>query len=198
MAALTEEQTMLKEQAKAWAGDEAPVSKFREMRDSGNEFGFDKNTWASISEMGWSGILVPDAFGGADMGYQTFGVVLEELGRQLTASPLLASGLVGASALIAGGNEAQKKTWLPRIAEGSAVVSLAVDDDALQEEIVRQAALSRRSLQQLEQMFARFRKAENVVAAGRSSRARVQNVERIRSQVASILAELDERKGGAG
>jgi alkylation response protein AidB-like acyl-CoA dehydrogenase len=128
MAALTEEQSLLKEQAKAWARDEAPVAKFREMRDSGNEFGFDKATWSSIGEMGWAGILVPEEFGGVDMGYLTFGVVLEELGRQLTASPLLASGLVAASALAAGGTDAQSKTWLPKIADSTAIVTLAVDE----------------------------------------------------------------------
>ena len=130
MAALTEEQALLKEQAATWARDEAPVAKFREMRDSGNENGFDKATWESIGELGWAGILVPEAYGGVDMGYLTFGVVAEELGRQLTASPLLASGLAGATALRLGGSESQKQTWLPRIADGSAIVTLAADEGA--------------------------------------------------------------------
>ncbi|MDJ0864938.1 MAG: acyl-CoA dehydrogenase family protein [Myxococcota bacterium] len=128
MAALTEEQALLREQAKSWARDEAPVAKFREMRDSGNALGFDKATWEAIGELGWAGIVVPEAHGGVDMGYLTFGVVLEELGRQLTASPLLASGLVGATALTLGGSEAQKQAWLPRIADGSVIATLAVDE----------------------------------------------------------------------
>ncbi|MGH0037939.1 MAG: acyl-CoA dehydrogenase family protein [Myxococcota bacterium] len=128
MAALTEEQALLKEQAQSWARDEAPVARFREMRDSGNEQGFDKATWTAIGELGWAGIVVPEAYGGVDMGHLTFGVVLEELGRQLTASPLLASGLVGASTLVLGGSEEQKQSWLPKIADGSAVVTLAVDE----------------------------------------------------------------------
>ena len=128
MAALTEEQSLLQEQARSWARDEAPVAKFREMRDSRNESGFDKATWQAIGEMGWAGILVPEEYGGVDMGYLTFGVVLEELGRQLTASPLLASGLAGATALLAAGNEEQKKAWLPQIADGSKIVTLAVDE----------------------------------------------------------------------
>jgi len=128
MAALTEEQAQLKELAKSWARDEAPVAKFREMRDSGNELGFDAATWASIAEMGWAGIIVPEEYGGVDMGHLTFGIVLEELGRQLTASPLLASGLVGASALLLAGDDAQKQAWLPKIADGSAIVTLAVDE----------------------------------------------------------------------
>jgi alkylation response protein AidB-like acyl-CoA dehydrogenase len=128
MAALTEEQTLLKEQAKSWASEEAPVAKFREMRDLGVEQGFDEATWTAIGEMGWPGILVPEELGGVDMGHLTFGVVLEELGRQLTASPLLASGLIGANALLLGGSPTQQKTWLPRIACGSSIVTLAVDE----------------------------------------------------------------------
>ena len=122
MAALTEEQELLKEQAKSWANEEAPVSKFREMRDAKTEEGFDQRTWKSISEMGWAGILVAEEHGGVAMGHLTAGVVLEELGRQLTASPLFASGIVGASALALAGNEAQQGAWLPRIADGSAIV----------------------------------------------------------------------------
>ena len=110
MAALTEEQSLLKEQAKSWAREEAPVARFRKMRDSGNELGFDQTTWSSIGEMGWAGIVIPAEFGGLDMGHLTLGIVLEELGRQLTASPLLASGLVGATALVAGGKRCAERS----------------------------------------------------------------------------------------
>lgn len=128
MAVLTEEQSMLKDQAHAWARDESPVTSFRQMRNSGSEQGYDDNTWSQIAQMGWSGILVPEANGGSGMDYATFGVVLEETGRQLVASPLLASGLVGASALKLGNNDALSQEWLPKIADGSAVVTLAVDE----------------------------------------------------------------------
>jgi alkylation response protein AidB-like acyl-CoA dehydrogenase len=128
MAALTEEQTLIQAQAKSWASEESPVSKFREMRDSGNELGFDKATWASIGELGWAGILVPEEHGGVDMGHLTFGVVLEELGRQLTASPLLASGLIGVDALRLAGSESQQTRWLPALAEGRSILTLAVDE----------------------------------------------------------------------
>lgn len=128
MAALTEEQQLLKDQAGTWARDEMPVSRFRAMRDSGNERGFDSATWSSVAEMGWAGILVPEEHGGADMGYLTFGVVAEELGRQLVASPLLASGLGGATALGVAGNAEQKRAWMPQIADGSKIVTLAIDE----------------------------------------------------------------------
>jgi len=128
MAALTEEQTMLKDQAKAWVTEQAPVSAFRKMRDSGVHGCFDADTWQGIVEMGWTGILVPEAYGGSEMGYLTMGVLLEETGRQLTASPLVASALVGATAILQGGSEAQKSAWLPKIVDGSAILTLAVDE----------------------------------------------------------------------
>jgi alkylation response protein AidB-like acyl-CoA dehydrogenase len=128
MAALTEEQSMLKDQASAWATEQAPVQKFREMRDSGVAEGFTPATWESMVEMGWTGILIPEAYGGSDLGYLTFGVVLEQLGRQLTASPLFASALVGASAVMLGGNDAQKQQLLPKVVDGSEILTLAVDD----------------------------------------------------------------------
>ena len=128
MAALTEEQSMLKDQASSWAKEQAPVTRFRGMRDSGVETAFEPATWEAMVEMGWTGILVPEAYGGSDLGYLTFGVVLEELGRQLTASPLFASALVGATALKLGGSDAQKQHHLPKIVDGSEVLTLAVDE----------------------------------------------------------------------
>lgn len=128
MAALNEEQSLLKDQAVAWVREQAPVNKFRAMRDSGVEAAFAPEIWPAMVEMGWTGILVPEQYGGSDLGYLTFGIVLEELGRQLVASPLFASALVGASALLLGGNDAQKKTLLPAIVDGSQIVTLAVDE----------------------------------------------------------------------
>jgi len=128
MAALTEEQALLKDQAATWAREHAPVSAFRAMRDSGNPQCFDKGTWAEIAELGWASIVVPEEYGGVGMGFLTFGVVAEELGRHLVASPLLASGLAGATALVIAGDAEQKQTWLPRIGEGSVVLTLATDE----------------------------------------------------------------------
>lgn len=128
MAALTEEQTMIKDQAKSWVMEQAPVQKFRELRDEGDSSGFTAQTWSAMIDMGWTGIIVPEQYGGSNLGYLTFGVVLEEIGRQLTASPLLSSALVGASAILLGGSDAQKQSWLPGIVDGSAILTLAVDE----------------------------------------------------------------------
>ena len=128
MAVLTEEQSMLRDAAKSWVQEKSPVNAFRKMRDSGAELGYDAAAWNEMAEMGWAGVIVPEEFGGSDFGYLSLGLVLEELGRTLTASPLLVSGLAGASALILGGSDAQKSQWLPKVADGSAVVALAVDE----------------------------------------------------------------------
>jgi len=129
MAALNEEQAMIRDQAKAWASEQAPVQLFREMRDSANPQAFTQSTWQQMVDLGWSGILIPEQYGGSDLGYLTFGIILEELGRQLTASPLIASALVGASALLLAGNEQQKQALLPKIVDGTEILTLAVDEN---------------------------------------------------------------------
>ena len=128
MAVLTEEQTMLRDAARGWAQEKSPVAALRRVRDEGSEIGFDPALWAEIAGMGWAGVIIPEACGGVDLGYLTLGLILEETGRTLTASPLLASGLAAASALVLGGNDEQKAEWLPRIAAGEIVATLAVDE----------------------------------------------------------------------
>ena len=128
MALLSEEQTMIRDQAVAWVRDDSPVTQFRAMRDSGTPLGFFPETWDAMVNLGWPGMLIPEAYGGSGLGYLTFGVVLEQLGRHLTASPLFASALVGASAIIQAGNEAQKTAILPKVADGSAILSLALEE----------------------------------------------------------------------
>jgi alkylation response protein AidB-like acyl-CoA dehydrogenase len=128
MAVLSEEQTMIRDGAKSWVQEKSPVTAFRKLRDSGNPDGFDRNVWKEMAEMGWAGILIPEEFGGTGLGYLTLGLVLEETGRTLTASPLVSTALTATTALILGGNDAQKKKYLPQIAEGKLIATLAVDE----------------------------------------------------------------------
>lgn len=128
MAVLTEEQSFIKEQASAWVTAKAPVSSFRALRDSKSKQAFLPQTWKAMVDMGWSGILVPEQHGGSDLGYLTCGLILEQLGRQLTASPFFSSSLVGASALMLAGNPAQQDALLPGIVNGSAILTLALDE----------------------------------------------------------------------
>lgn len=127
MAVLTEEQTVLRDMAREWADNESPVTAFRKMRDAAPAEFYDAAGWKAQAEMGWAGILVPEAQGGAGMGYLSLGLVLEQLGRNLVATPLAATA-AATSALILGGSEAQQAEWLPRIAAGDVVAALAMDE----------------------------------------------------------------------
>ncbi len=130
MAVLTEEQSMLRDAARTWTREKSPVTAFRKMRDSGAPLGYDPAAFAEMAEMGWTGVIIPEEYGGSDFGYLSLGLILEETGRTLTASPILATALAGASAIILGGTQAQKEAWLPKIASGELVATLAVDEGA--------------------------------------------------------------------
>jgi alkylation response protein AidB-like acyl-CoA dehydrogenase len=125
MAVLSEEQEMLRDMARDWAANESPVTAFRKLRDSGE--GFDRTAWQAMAGMGWTGVIIPEAYGGSDFGWLSMGLVIEELGKTLTASPLVAS-TVAASAIILGGSDEQQAKWLPKISSGEAIATLAVDE----------------------------------------------------------------------
>ncbi len=128
MAVLTEDQNILRDGARAWTQDRSPVSAFRKLRDAG--LCFDRAVYAQMAEMGWTGVILPEVYGGSDFGFLSLGLVVEELGRNLAASPLLSSAVAVGSALVLGGSEAQKAAWLPRIAAGEVVGAVAVDEGA--------------------------------------------------------------------
>jgi alkylation response protein AidB-like acyl-CoA dehydrogenase len=125
---LNEEAGMLKDAARGYLTTSAPVSQLRKLRDSGSEDGFDRQTWAAMAEMGWTGVLVPEAHGGAEMGHVAAGVIAEEMGRTLTASPYISTAIMGATALSRHGSDAQKSEWLPKIVSGEAITAVAADE----------------------------------------------------------------------
>ena len=127
MAVLSEEQTMLRDMAREWADNESPVTAFRRLRDAAPGEGYDPGAWAEIGQMGWGGIVVPEDHGGSALGYLSLGMVVEQLGRNLAAHPLASTG-PAASAIALGENEPAKADWLPRIAAGEVVATLAVDE----------------------------------------------------------------------
>jgi alkylation response protein AidB-like acyl-CoA dehydrogenase len=127
---LTEEQSMLRDSARGLISDKAPVSHLRGLRDSKDATGFSRELWKAFAEMGFSGLLVPENFGGSGLGCVEAGVVMEEIGRTLMPSPFLATAVLAASALSRGGSDAQKAAHLPKIADGSLLAALAIDEGA--------------------------------------------------------------------
>lgn len=126
---LTEDQQMIRDSADGFFRDEAPVSQHRALRDSRDADGFSRATWAKIAEMGFAGVLVPEAHGGAEMGHVAAGIIMEAMGKNLSAAPMLSTAVLGATALKHGTPEQQAK-YLPLIAQGAHLLALAADEAA--------------------------------------------------------------------
>lgn len=127
---LNEDQQMLREAATRFMADKAPVSQLRKLRDEESADGFDRATWGEMAEMGFAGALIAEEYGGSAFGHVAMGQIMEAGGRTLAASPLFASGVLGASAVSLAGSDAQKAEWLPKIASGELLAALAVDETA--------------------------------------------------------------------
>jgi alkylation response protein AidB-like acyl-CoA dehydrogenase len=127
---LNEEQQMLRDSARNFLQERAPVSHLRALRDEGSEDGFSRELWAEMAEMGWTAILVPEEHGGLGYGFTGLGIVLEECGRTLTPSPLLGTAMVGVAALVLGGTAEQSARLLPSVAAGETLLALACDETA--------------------------------------------------------------------
>ena len=127
---LTEEQSMLRDSARGLISDKAPVSHLRQLRDAKDPDGFSRELWKTFAEMGFSGLLVPEEFGGSGLGCVEAGVVMEEIGRTLMPSPFLSTAVLAPSALSRGGSAGQKAEYLPRLSDGSLLAALAIDEGA--------------------------------------------------------------------
>ncbi len=125
---LNEEQNMLKDAAKDFCTNNTPITQLRGLRDENSESGFDSATWQQMVELGWAGITIPEDFGGLGFGYMGMGVVMEECGRTLAASPLFSTAVLGASAIIHGGSDEQKGELLPLVAGGELLLAVAVEE----------------------------------------------------------------------
>lgn len=125
---LNEEQQSLKDIAREFLQNNAPVTHFREIRDTQNELGYDESLWKEMVNLGWSGILIPEEYGGFDFGMVGMGSILEEAGKTLTPSPLFSTGVLGASLLTLGGTDQQKQTYLPQIVDGTVTTALALEE----------------------------------------------------------------------
>ena len=125
---LTEEQALLKETAAEFVREKAPVPHLRELRDTNDETGFSRSLWKEMAELGWAGILLPEAYGGSELGFAELGVVLEECGRTLAPYPFLSTVVFGAGAIALGGSEAQKQAVLPGVCAGETLLAFAFQE----------------------------------------------------------------------
>jgi alkylation response protein AidB-like acyl-CoA dehydrogenase len=125
---LNEEQVMLRDSAAGFLAEKATVTHLRALRDSGSERGFSDEVWREMAQMGWAGIAIPEAYGGLGYGYTGLGLVLEQAGRNLSASPLLSTVLVGATVIGELGKEQQKEQLLPAVAAGERLITLALQE----------------------------------------------------------------------
>ena len=118
----SEEQELLRAEVRKFLDQSAPLATVREV--AATDVGCDRALWSQMAELGWVGLLVPEAFGGSGLDLVTSIVLLEETGRTLFPSPLIAT-LLAARAIERAGSEEQQARWLPGLASGETVGTLA-------------------------------------------------------------------------
>jgi alkylation response protein AidB-like acyl-CoA dehydrogenase len=139
----TEEQEFLRTTAREFLAKECPMTLVREISENEPK-GYRPEIWAQMAELGWLGLLIPEEYGGADLGFVDLVVILEEIGRGLLPSPFSAN-LQGTLALLRAGTETQRKEWLPAVASGEKILSFAITEEAGTEEAEGIAARAERT-----------------------------------------------------
>ncbi len=125
--ALSPEQEMLRDSVRGFLADKAPITRVRELMET--ETGYDPELWSDMAELGLPAMHIPDEFGGAGFGYFELGIVLEEMGRAMTPSPLFGSVVLAANLLLLAGSDEQKRTYLPGIAAGETTAAVAIVEE---------------------------------------------------------------------
>ncbi len=124
---LNDDEKMLSETAEGFFKEKAPVSALRKLRDERDETGYSRELWSEMAAMGFAGVLVPEEQGGVDMGVKVAGLLAEQMGRNLSASPFFSTSVLSATALKESGGDLAK-TWLEKVALGDAVIALGLDE----------------------------------------------------------------------
>ena len=122
----SDEQDMLRQTARAFLEENCPTSFVRRMME--DEQGYDPRLWKQMADLGWSGLAFPEAYGGQGLGFVDLTVILEEMGAALLPSPFLSTVLLAGQTILIGGSEEQKHTYLPQIADGSLIATLALTE----------------------------------------------------------------------
>ena len=123
---LNEQQELLKNAAREFLEHECPESHVREMEE--DDRGYSPVLWQQMAEQGWQGLLIPEQYGGVGFDFLDLTVLVEELGRALVPGPYMSTVLGGAVPIMAAGSEAQKSEFLPKIASGDLIFTLALTE----------------------------------------------------------------------
>ena len=123
---LSEEQEMLKKMARDFLADKYPRTLVREME--ADEKGYPPELWREMAELGWMGLVFPEKYGGSGMSFLDLAVLLEEMGRACILGPFFSVVVLGGLPILDAGSEEQKQKYLPRIASGEAIFTLALTE----------------------------------------------------------------------
>ncbi|MGH7264903.1 MAG: acyl-CoA dehydrogenase family protein [Candidatus Rokuibacteriota bacterium] len=124
----SQEQELLRQTARSFLEKECPSPFVRRMMDE--PAGTTDDFWQKLAELGWLGLVYPEAYGGVGLGFVDLTVVLEEMGRAVMPGPYFSSVLLGGLAILEAGSDAQKQAWLPKIATGEARATLALLEES--------------------------------------------------------------------
>jgi alkylation response protein AidB-like acyl-CoA dehydrogenase len=120
----SDEQKQLRDTARKFLAEKCPPKAVRAVIDG--KAPYDRELWKGLAEMGFLGVAIPEAYGGSGAGHLELCVIAEEMGRALAPVPFSSTVYLAAEALLAAGSEAQKHKWLPLIASGEAIGTLAL------------------------------------------------------------------------
>src|ERR1700759_1818462 len=120
----SDDQKQLRDQARKFLAEKSPPKAVRAVVD-GKE-SYDRALWKGLAEMGFLGVAIPESYGGSGAGYLELCVIAEEMGRALAPVPFFSTVYLAAEALLLAGSETQKQKWLPLIASGEAIGTLAL------------------------------------------------------------------------
>ncbi|MBC8477715.1 MAG: acyl-CoA/acyl-ACP dehydrogenase, partial [Dehalococcoidia bacterium] len=125
---LSEEQEMLRKTARDFLEEKCPKTLVRDMES--DEKGYPPALWKEMAGLGWMGLAFPESFGGSGMSFLDLAVLLEETGRACLPGPFLSSVVLGGLTILDAGSERQKQEYLPVIASGEKVFTLALTEAA--------------------------------------------------------------------
>lgn len=124
---------MLAETARKLVEGKAKVARIRELRRPDHPTGFSRELFAEMAELGFTALSIPEDFGGMGLGLFDLAQILESLGRELAPEPVLTTAVLGAVPLLRGGSDDQKQWFLPSLAAGETVVTLALDETGMRD-----------------------------------------------------------------